>query len=194
VIAGVESKWLKQSVTAASGGRSMHTNYRVRVMPQDGEPEFESEMSAWGGFANYGNDIHDFRIRVVYDPDAPEKCEVDKDWLHSIDLTDWFGEQMMRRHRAEKAGGVPSAFPASSEPGSGSPGEAPSPETDPAAYWRQYAQQQRAAFASAAASSAPAPSASSPEDRLAEVEKLHQAGALSDAEYQAKRQQIIDSI
>jgi hypothetical protein len=38
------------------------------------------------------------------------------------------------------------------------------------------------------------PSPASVEGRLAEIEKLHKAGALSDDEYRAKRQQIIDSI
>jgi hypothetical protein len=93
VISASESKWLKASVTAATAGSPLHTKYRVRVVPDDGQEEFESALSVWGEFARYGKDIHDFWIQVVYDPEAPESCELDKDWLHSLDLTDWFGSR-----------------------------------------------------------------------------------------------------
>ena len=135
------------------------------------------------------------RVDVVYDPEAPEKCELDKDWLHSLDLADWFAKESLRRHREQNPGRVPSAFPSQGIQAGGAPaGGTRSPDSDPAAYWRQYAEEQRAAFAPAAAGAAPAASQASPDERLAEIESLHNAGALTDDEYQAKRQQVIDSI
>jgi Short C-terminal domain len=57
----------------------MHTSFILRVAPEDGQPEFESRLSAWGNDAN--------RLRpgrwtyVLYDPDHPDRCELDKDRL-----------------------------------------------------------------------------------------------------------------
>jgi hypothetical protein len=196
VIGANDSKWLKGSVTAASAGNSEHTLYRVRIVPEDGRPEFESVMSTWGQFAHYGTMIHDFWIYVVYDPDAPQKCQLDKEWLDKIDLADWFAEETRRRHREQSPGGTPGVFPPPQAGGTPA-SDSSSAATDPVAYWKQYAEGMLAKRESAAAKlpqGGPPASTAEVEARLAAIDKLHQAGALSDEEYQTKRQQIIDSI
>ncbi len=58
---------------------SLHTTFHLRVAPVNGEPEFDSQMSVWG---NDGNHLQPGRWTYVqYDPDHPDRCELDKDRL-----------------------------------------------------------------------------------------------------------------
>lgn len=58
---------------------SGHTTFRMRVTPDRGEPEFESQLSAWGGDANH---LQSGRWTYVrYDPERPDRCDLDKDRL-----------------------------------------------------------------------------------------------------------------
>jgi hypothetical protein len=65
-------------ITSTSVG---HEKCRLRVTPEDGQPEFESELSLWG---NAANDVYYTPGRwtyVLYDPAKPERCEIDRDRL-----------------------------------------------------------------------------------------------------------------
>jgi hypothetical protein len=74
----------KSSVGHQGGIRSTsvgHETCRLRVTPEDGQPEFESELSLWG---NAANDVYYTPGRwtyVLYDPAKPERCEIDRDRL-----------------------------------------------------------------------------------------------------------------
>lgn len=58
---------------------SLHTTLQLRVTPENGEPEFESQMSVWGNDANH---LQPGRWTYVrYDPDHPDRCDLDKDRL-----------------------------------------------------------------------------------------------------------------
>ncbi len=58
---------------------SLHTTFQLRVIPVNGEPEFASQMSVWGNDANH---LQPGRWTYVqYDPDHPDRCELDKDRL-----------------------------------------------------------------------------------------------------------------
>jgi hypothetical protein len=65
-------------VTATSVG---HETCRLRVTPEDGQPEFESELSLWGSAANDVNYTAGRWTYVLYDPDKPDRCEIDRDRL-----------------------------------------------------------------------------------------------------------------
>jgi hypothetical protein len=62
-----------------SQSSSVHTTMALRVIPDDGQPEFGSQLSAWG---NDANRLQPGRwTYVLYDPDHPDRCELDKDRL-----------------------------------------------------------------------------------------------------------------
>ena len=59
---------------------ALHSTTRLRVIPDDGQPEFEAELSKWGSAANYYFRIGSWTY-VRYDPDKPGRCDLDKDRL-----------------------------------------------------------------------------------------------------------------
>lgn len=67
----------KGAVNPGGSGTAHHTSFQMRVTPEDGKPQFESQMSVWGGDAD--------RLQagrwtyVCFDPGKPERCELDKD-------------------------------------------------------------------------------------------------------------------
>jgi hypothetical protein len=84
------NKWLADSYGIAGNPRlgytmpSRHTVWRVRVVPDNGKPEFESRVSIWGetqsGRLEQGNWAYPWTY-VLYDPDKPDECEIDTDRL-----------------------------------------------------------------------------------------------------------------
>jgi hypothetical protein len=198
VIDAKESTMLRAGVnTIASNGPSAHTIYRVRVVPENGQPEFEANVSAWGQFAHFGRSLRGCWIQVVYNRDAPDKCELDKDWLHGLDLDTWTLTALSQRDRRYMFGDPDAAPSHGDSVAAAATGRPAGSHAEVAAYWKQYAEQavaaRQAAIANVAPGLATAPPASV-EDRLATLDKLHDAGTLTDDEYRAKRQQIIDSI
>jgi hypothetical protein len=64
-------------VTATSPS---HSTIQLRVTPDDGQPAFEAELSRWGDAAKYYFRVGSWTY-VRYDPDKPDRCDVDKDRL-----------------------------------------------------------------------------------------------------------------
>jgi hypothetical protein len=59
--------------------QSVHSKIRVRVIPDDGGSEFESNASVWGG-----DEEHLLRghwTYVLYDTGQPDECDIDSDRL-----------------------------------------------------------------------------------------------------------------
>jgi hypothetical protein len=72
VSSGTGFEWQNPIHTAAS-------RIRVRVIPDDGGPEFESEASAWGGDEQHLVEGHWTYVR--YDPEHSGQCDIDGDRL-----------------------------------------------------------------------------------------------------------------
>jgi len=70
---------LKGAVNPGGSGTAHHTTFHLRIAPENGDPQLESEISVWGGDAE--------RLQpgrwtyVLYDPDKPDRCDLDKDRL-----------------------------------------------------------------------------------------------------------------
>jgi hypothetical protein len=62
-----------------TGGATLHTRVWVRVTPDDGGPEFESQASAWGGDEEHLVEGHETYVR--FDPNHRESCDIDRDRL-----------------------------------------------------------------------------------------------------------------
>jgi hypothetical protein len=209
-----ESRWIEVNtgMYGSGGSHSRHTDYRVQIVPEDGQPRFESTMSSWGKFADWGNMIAGYSIYVFYDPHERERCELDREWFCEVQAN-WPEDatrdpEWLRQRREQKLERLHQRVDAA--------GGHPDPDSDPAAYWFQRSQQALAAshatraesgvasgaalpgtappIGPAAGIAGPAASAATAEDRLEMIEKLHESGALGDDEYDARRQQIIDSI
>ncbi len=58
-----------------------HETLRVRVIPDNGQPEFESELSKWGKAVNEAYYQAGRWTYVLYDPERPDCCEIDRDRL-----------------------------------------------------------------------------------------------------------------
>lgn len=141
---------------------------------------------------------------VLYDPEHPKHCEIDRERL-----TEEFGSPI--GYPGEQRVLIPSVGEAKvlvkqlAQSGATAPpgleeliesnrrraeqmmveaGHAPSPQAPGTLL----------AEPSAPGSEAAAPAAQTIEDRLAAVDELHKAGAITDDEFRAKRKQIIDSI
>lgn len=74
--AGLKNQLGNGAITESS---SLHSACRMRVTPENGQPEFESQLSVWGNDANY-TEVGRWTY-VLYDPDRPDHCEIDKDRL-----------------------------------------------------------------------------------------------------------------
>jgi hypothetical protein len=69
----------------ADAGRStqlvaLHNVFRLRVLPDDGSPEFDSTLSTWGDVETRNLEVGHWTY-VLYDATSPTKCEIDKDRL-----------------------------------------------------------------------------------------------------------------
>ncbi len=53
----------------------------MRVIPDNGQPEFESELSKWGKAVNEVYYQAGRWTYVLYDPEHPVRCEIDWDRL-----------------------------------------------------------------------------------------------------------------
>jgi hypothetical protein len=70
----------KTSVTGrVSTGVPLRSKLRLRVLPDDGLPEFESTIAVWGGDQGHFDALHWTYVR--FDPSHPERCEIDGDRL-----------------------------------------------------------------------------------------------------------------
>ncbi len=59
----------------------LRSTFRLRVIPDNQGPEFESQLSLWGSDAGR---LQPGRWTYVrYHPDKPDRCELDKDRLTS---------------------------------------------------------------------------------------------------------------
>jgi hypothetical protein len=82
----------KQYDGGISQSKALQTTFQMRVVPDDGQPEFASTMSVWGTDADH---LRAARwTYVTYDPDKPEHCHLDKDRVGQE-----FGPLFNGRHR-----------------------------------------------------------------------------------------------
>jgi hypothetical protein len=56
-------------------GLPVRSKLRVRVVPDDGLPEFESSLAVWRGDQGHFDALHWTYVR--YDPDHQDRCEID---------------------------------------------------------------------------------------------------------------------
>jgi hypothetical protein len=60
-------------------GLPVRSKLRLRVVPDDGLPEFESSLAVWRGDQGHFDPLHWTYVR--YDPAHPDRCEIDGDRL-----------------------------------------------------------------------------------------------------------------
>jgi len=87
LLSDMATKWLADRAGSPGGSTSSasrHTVWRVRLVPDDGQSEFESRLSIWGretsGGLERGMKYYPWTY-VRYDPSAPDECELDTDRL-----------------------------------------------------------------------------------------------------------------
>jgi hypothetical protein len=180
---------------------------KVRVAPV-GQPEFESQFRVWGDAVKMiGEGGGGQQTYVLYDPEHPKHCDVDRERL-----TEEFGSpigypgeqrvlipsvgeaKVLAKQLAQSGATAPPGLERIIEAnrrraeqmwvGAGEPAHAPPPQ----------APGTLVAEPSALGSEAAPPATQTIEDRLAAIDELHKAGAITDDEFRAKRKQIIDSI
>jgi Short C-terminal domain len=150
-------------------GLSVHSKIRVRVTPDNGGSEFESDAGAWGGDEEHL--VRGHWTYVLYDPEQPDGCDVDSDRLGTE-----FGRVDGKKRRTSVPKWVSDEWTK----------QALQPGDD-----------QRAEAASSTPHAEPAPAADSPPGSdglvadLKDLAQLHAAGALSDAEYADAKSRLL---
>lgn len=178
-----DSKYLKVSVNPGGAGKSLHSICLLRVAPENGQPEFKSQMSVWGNDAD--------RLRpgrwtyVLYDPARPDNCDLDKDRLAKEFEADRHGHPVMVPRDVSDAWGLD---PVTDE----------NPVDDPKAKWKalardpaarqQYLQEQMAKMAVQPQAMAPKPDIT---DQLTKLADLRDRGVLTQAEFDAQKAKIL---
>jgi hypothetical protein len=76
VVSSEESRLLRGSASPGGHGHSEHTTLHLRVVP-DGQREFASTLVAWGDVSDK-NLYEGHWTYVLYDPDSPDECDIDK--------------------------------------------------------------------------------------------------------------------
>ena len=72
----VQKTWLQGREAV---GLPLRSKVRLRVVPDDGLPEFESSLATWRGDQGHFDALHWTYVR--YDPDHQERCEIDRERL-----------------------------------------------------------------------------------------------------------------
>lgn len=74
---------VQRTEVAGSGSVSLgvpvRSKLRLRVVPDDGLPEFDSSLAVWRGDQGHFDALHWTYVR--YDPADPDRCEIDSDRL-----------------------------------------------------------------------------------------------------------------
>jgi hypothetical protein len=73
-----QSKFIRTSSNPGGPTQSKHSTFQLRVMPENGQPEFESQISVWGDVGSLREGKWTY---VRYDSDRPERCDIDTDRL-----------------------------------------------------------------------------------------------------------------
>jgi len=205
------SMWTADSSVSGGSGRSLEAKVRLRVMPE-GQPEFDSEARVWGMDAVQqlapGRDTY-----VLYDPEHPSRCDIDRDRLRNE-----FGPGRTGKDRVVILTDAQAQFEdklTSREKDPGAYAEHRQEMLDRAAAAKAHAQaiteaaqagdftevERLKALLATGAATAPArpvsvrPDATRPEDSLERLQKLadlHDRGALTDAEFAAEKAKILD--
>jgi hypothetical protein len=184
-----DSKLLAGSVNPGGSNKSLHSTFVMRVTPEDGGAEFESQMSVWGNDADH---LQPGRWTYVrYNPDKPDHCDLDKDRLEKE-----FGSDF-RKHPVMVPREVSGGW-ANGQPGSDSPPARDATQSrqdklmalasDPAAM-QQFIQEQRAG-AAAAQPQAPPPQPDVT-DQLTKLADLRDRGALTQAEFEDQKAKLL---
>jgi hypothetical protein len=185
-----DSKLLNVSVNPGGSGKSLHSVFTMRVTPEDGQPEFESQMSVWGNDAD--------RLQagrwtyVLYNPEKPDSCELDKDRLAKEFGPGGQGHPVMVPRDVSAAwfqsgsGSPAAAGPAPPEPKGDRMARMMALANDPAA--RQKLMQEQMA-ASAVPPAAPA----KPDitEQLTKLADLRDRGVLSEAEFASEKAKLL---
>jgi hypothetical protein len=72
----VQKTWLQGREAV---GLPVRSKLRLRVVPDDGLPEFESSLAVSRGDQGHFDALHWTYVR--YDPDHPQRCQIDSDRL-----------------------------------------------------------------------------------------------------------------
>ena len=151
----------------------LHAKLSVRVTPDDGGPEFESQTKKWGGDQQHVDKRHE--TYVLYDPEHPEQCEIDLDRLEHE-----FGRGEGGKRRTVIPGWVTAERDAELKAradGTLKPGE----KFDPAASIRTFS----------LGGDESAPAADSLAAELKDIVDMHASGALTDAEFAAAKARLL---
>jgi len=150
-------------------GPTVHSKIRVRVTPDDGASEFESDASAWGGDEEHL--VRGHWTYVLYDREQRDGCDIDGDRL-----TKEFGREDGKKRRTSVPKWVSDEWTKQdAQPADGQP----------------------VAAAVGAATAETAPSAESPPSSegmvagLKDLAQLHANGALSDSEYADAKSRLL---
>jgi hypothetical protein len=174
---GLNQKW-SPAMGGITESSSLHMTCKLRVVPDDGRPEFESQLSLWGNSANYY--LTEGRWTYVrYNPDKPDKCDLDVDRIvKEFGRNDRTGMQaVMIPTNVSDAWGL----------GTGSVGAGPGTPSSfvPPSMTRDFK----------AKTGAPASNAGSKSDVADELTKLADLlgrGLLSQAEFDAQKAKLLD--
>ena len=82
VIETVDGLTLKNAydLSTASVNTVLHETCHLRVVPDNGQPEFEAQLSLWGKGVDPSLKFGKWTY-VRYDPDIPDRCDMDKERL-----------------------------------------------------------------------------------------------------------------
>jgi hypothetical protein len=185
-----DSKLLTASVNPGGSGKSLHTVFVMRVAPENGQPEFESQMSVWG---NDADRLQPGRwTYVLYNPEKPDSCDLDKDRLAKEFGAGRHGHPVMVPRDVSNAW----LQSGSGDSGAASPSEPEGKDvrmarmmtlaSDPAA--RQKLMQEQTA---ASAPQAAAPATLDITEQLTKLADLRDRGALSEAEFASEKAKLL---
>jgi Short C-terminal domain len=185
-----DSKLLTGSVNPGGSGKSLHSVFVMRVTPENGEAEFESQMSVWG---NDADRLQAGRWTYVLDnPEKPDTCDLDKDRLAKEFGVDRHGHPVMVPRDVSNgwfhSGSDGSAAASSPEPEGKDDRMARmmALASDPAA--RQKLIQEQMAASAPAAAAPPRPDIT---EQLSKLADLRDRGVLSEAEFAAEKAKLL---
>jgi hypothetical protein len=179
---------LTGSVNPGGSGKSLHSVFVMRVTPENGEAEFESQMSVWGNDAD--------RLQagrwtyILYNPEKPDTCDLDKDRLAKEFGADRHGHPVMVPRDVSSgwshsgSGGSAATSPPASEAKEDRMARMMALASDPAA--RQKLMQEQTA-----ASAPPAPARPDITEQLSKLADLRDRGVLTEAEFAAEKAKLL---
>jgi hypothetical protein len=168
LVIAADASTLDRGYTTGKGA-TVHSKLRVRVTPDDGASEFESDASAWGGDEEHL--VRGHWTYVLYDRERCDGCDIDSDRLANE-----FGRVDGKKRRTSVPQWVSDEWtkqnvePAHNQPLAGA-------NSAPTAEGSQSAE--------------PAPGSEGVVAGLEDLAQLHATGALSDAEFADAKSRLL---